>query len=249
MVWVLAFDTETACARGYIEMALFSVLVTFSLVVIFVMLLGDKMRAFDVITLRAALLVAVATILSQALPQDVLAQTENSAASLQTTKVPAGTIIELEFIETLSSATSKTGQTFALRLREPITIDGQPVVPAGTMGGGEVIDASRSGMGGRSGKLILSGRYLEFQGQRVRIRGLQSISAGKDRSRTVVNATILVPQVGFLVGFIQGGETVVTSGTVATAQLATDLIVPTPAQSIQTEPPVILEPPSTNPKR
>jgi hypothetical protein len=69
-----------------------------------------------------------------------LAQTENSAASLQTTKVPAGTIIELEFIETLSSATSKTGQTFALRLREPITIDGQPVVPAGTMGGGEVIE-------------------------------------------------------------------------------------------------------------
>jgi hypothetical protein len=231
----------------FAALALFSVLVMLNLVVILIILLGGIMRTFEVNSIRAALLVAILIFFGPVLPQNVSAQ-ENTGATLESIKIPAGTTVQLEFVETMSSATSKTGQTFALRLREPIMIDGRPVVPAGTMGGGEVIDASRSGIGGRSGKLILSGRFIEFQGQRVRIRGLQSLLAGTDRSRTVVNATILVPQVGFLVGFIQGGDIVVPVGTAATAQLATDLIVSVPAQPIQTETPVNPEPSSTNPK-
>lgn len=228
-------------------LAVSSVRATLNLVVILIIRIGGIMRTFGINTIKAALLVAIFMFVGPVLPQNVSAQ-ENSAAALQSIKIPAGTTVQLEFVEMMSSATSKTGQTFALRLREPIMIDGHPVVPAGTMGGGEVIDASRSGMGGRSGKLILSGRFIEFQGQRVRIRGLQSLLAGTDRSRTVVNATILVPQVGFLVGFIQGGDIVVPIGTAATAQLATDLIVSAPAQPIQTETPVNPEPSSTSPK-
>jgi hypothetical protein len=207
------------------------------------------MRTVDVITLRSVLLAAVLVFSFQALPQSLAAQSVSHAPSLQTTRIPAGTIVELEFVEILSSKTSKMGQTFSLRLREPIVIDGQTVVPAGAMGGGEVIDASRAGIGGRSGKLIVSGRFLDFQGQRARIRGLQSVLAGKDRSRTAVNTAILVPYVGFLGTFVQGGEIEIPVGTGATAQLAADFVVSTSAQSIPTETPILVDPSSTTPKR
>jgi hypothetical protein len=185
---------------------------------------------------------------NQALPSTAMAQEVSVAAQVQTVRVPAGTAVELEFVDTLNSKTNTTGQLFAVRLREPIVVDGQIVVPAGAIGGGEVIDASRAGMGGRAGKLILSGRFLEVQGQRVRIRGLQSVLAGQDRSRTAVNTALLVPYVGFLGGFIQGGEIEVSSGTAARAFLATDFILSPPIQSTQPEVTTPPAPPSTNPE-
>jgi hypothetical protein len=192
---------------------------------------------FHNFALRALIFGAVLASAIQALPSPALAQEVNGTVGPKTVRVSSGAVVELEFAETLSSKANTTGQLFALRLREPIVVDGQIVVPAGMMGGGEVIDASRAGMGGRSGKLILSGRFLEIQGQRVRIRGLQSVLAGEDRSRTAVNTAILVPYVGFLGGFIQGGDIEVSSGTAARASLAMDLVVLVPIQTTPSETP------------
>ena len=139
-------------------------------------------------------------------------------------RVPAGTVIAVELAEPLSSRTSQTGQTFALRLAEPIIINDEIAVPAGAVGGGEVIDAHRSGMGGREGKLIVSGRYIEVNGQRVRIRGMQILMAGEDLSRDAVTVS-LIPYVGIIGGFVQGGEVELPVGTRAQARLAVDIEV------------------------
>jgi hypothetical protein len=167
-------------------------------------------------------------------PAPLLAQETSIEVLPKTHRVPAGTVIELEFSQTLSSKSNTTGQLFPLRLREPIMIDGQIVVPVGAIGGGEVLDASRAGMGGKSGKLIVSGRFVEVQGQRVRIRGLQGVLAGTDNSRAATTI-VLIPYVGILGGFIQGGDVEIASGTAARAQLAADLVVTVPMQSTQTE--------------
>lgn len=140
--------------------------------------------------------------------------------------IPGGTEIVVEFADAQSSRTSQTGALVTLRLAEPIVIDGRTIVPAGALGGGEVIDAARSGMGGRQGKLIISGRFVEVNGQRVRIRGLRVFAAGEDNSREAVNTMILVPYVGFMGGFIQGGETEIPAGSRAEARIAVDVIVP-----------------------
>ncbi len=142
--------------------------------------------------------------------------------------IPAGTTILVEFTETLSSRTTQTGQLVGLRLVEPIVIDGRTIVEAGAVGGGEVIDAARSGIGGRSGKLIVSGRYIEIGGQRARIRGLQVVIAGDDNSREAVNTMILVPYVGWMGGFITGGEIEIPAGTRAQARFAANVVAPTP---------------------
>lgn len=149
------------------------------------------------------------------------------AAEIPTTiTIPAGTTIVVEFSETLSSATTLTGQLIGLRLRDPLVVDGRTIAEAGAIGGGEVIDAARSGMGGRSGKLIVSGRFMEIAGQRARIRGLQVVVAGEDNSREAVNTMMLVPYVGWMGGFIEGGEIEIPAGTRAEARLTTNLVIP-----------------------
>ena len=163
---------------------------------------------------------------SEPAPAAVEAPAAVTAEIPTTITIPAGTTIVVEFSETLSSATTLTGQLIGLRLRDPLVVDGRTIAEAGAIGGGEVIDAARSGMGGRSGKLIVSGRFMEIAGQRARIRGLQVVVAGEDNSREAVNTMMLVPYVGWMGGFIEGGEIEIPAGTRAEARLTTNLVIP-----------------------
>jgi hypothetical protein len=165
-------------------------------------------------------------------------------------RIPAGTVIQVEFVEVLTSYHARPGQTFALRLVEPIVLDGRTVVGAGAAGGGEVIDARQSGMGGRQGKLVVSGRFVELHGVRARIRGMAVLerSGGENRARDAVNASIAAGAVGGVAGsivglFIQGSEVVIPSGARATAKLAVDVDVPaTPPPSAAPNAEPIAEP-------
>lgn len=156
---------------------------------------------------------------------ETLAPPATSATSI---RIPAGTIVQVELTEPLSSETSMQTQLFGLRLVEPIVIDGREIVPAGAIGGGEVIDAHPSAFGGRQGRLIISGRFIEIGGQRARIRAMQVTAAGQDRSDTAIVVGALVGAPAFL---IQGGEVQMPAGTRAVARLAADVDVPleTPA--------------------
>lgn len=142
-------------------------------------------------------------------------------------RIPAGTIIEVELTETLSSQTSRQEQVFGLRTVEPIIIDGAVIVPAGAAGGGEVIDAAPSAFGGRQGRLILSGRYIEIDGKRARIRGMQITATGKDRAGAAV-AVSFIPYAGVASIFVQGGKVEIPAGARGLARLAEDVEAPAP---------------------
>lgn len=146
------------------------------------------------------------------------------AAAPATIRIPAGTPVQVEITEALSSESSLPQQLFALRLAEPIVLtDGRVLVPAGVIGGGEVVDAHPSAFGGRQGRLILSGRFLEIGGQRVRIRSMQLNVAGEDRGGATMAAAIVV---GVPAMLIQGNEVRIPVGTRATARLAVDVDIP-----------------------
>lgn len=143
-------------------------------------------------------------------------------------RIPAGTIVQVELTEALSSQTSQQEQLFGLRLAEPIIIDGREIVAAGALGGGEVIDAHPRAFGGRQGRLILSGRFVEIGGQPVRVRGMQMTTAGSDRALGSLWAG----------GFVQGGAVEIPAGARATAILAADVDVPIDANTAAPAPPV-----------
>jgi hypothetical protein len=150
---------------------------------------------------------------------------EQAVAAPAFIRIPAGTVVEVELTEALSSRTSQQEQVFGLRLREPIVVDGREVVAAGAAGGGEVIDAHASAFGGRQGRLIISGRYIEINGQRARIRGMQITAAGEDRGNTALAVT-MIPYAGIAGIFVHGGEVDIPVGARGTARLAADIDVP-----------------------
>lgn len=153
-------------------------------------------------------------------------------------RIPAGTAVIIELTETMRSTSAQQGALFGLRLAEPIALNDAVIVPAGAVGGGEVIDARPAGGGGRQGRLILSSRYLEINGERVRIRAMQFMAAGEDRAADaagVAAAGAIVWPLAFAGFLVRGGEVEIPAGTRGTARLAADLDVPvaaaTPAPS------------------
>ena len=56
--------------------------------------------------------------------------------------IPARTSLELEIVDRVSSKANRAGDRFAIRLAEPLLVDGQILIPAGTAGVGEVIHSA-----------------------------------------------------------------------------------------------------------
>ena len=147
------------------------------------------------------------------------------AAAPRSGVLPAGSRVILEVASPVGSAISKRGDMFDIRLAEPIVIDGRVVAPAGTPGQGQVVDAGKSGIGGKPGKLVLAARYLDLGGRRVALRAMKLGWAGDDRSAEVL-VTSMIPFVGVAGIFIHGGEIDVAPGTKAVAKLGEDLTAP-----------------------
>jgi hypothetical protein len=170
--------------------------------------------------LIAAFLIALAAPGEAALAQ----QPTRTAAARRCCRVPAGTVMMVELAEPVSTKTHKTGDTFAIRLAEPVVVGGQIVLQAGATGVGEVTDASKPGFGGKAAKLVLSARSITGPGgNALPLKGLQLSGVGKGHATA---ATALgLGGIGFaplgVVGIaLHGGDVAIPAGTQATAKLA-----------------------------
>jgi hypothetical protein len=131
--------------------------------------------------------------------------------------VPAGAVVDLVLEQRLGSETSKRGDRFPIRLAESVKVNGVVVLPAGLQGEGEVIHAERKKMGGKPGEMLLAARFLTKDGVRIPLKALKMGSAGDNPINTIVAASMVI---GPFAMFIQGGEVVIPSGTLAHAKLA-----------------------------
>jgi hypothetical protein len=153
-----------------------------------------------------------------------LAQQPTHTAAARCCRLASGAVVMVELAEPVSTKTHKRGDTFAIRLAEPVAASGQLVLKAGATGVGEVIEASKPGMGGKAAKLVLAARFLTApNGAELPLQGLQLAAAGKGHA---TEATALgIGGIGFMplgfVGFaIHGGHVTFPAGTQATAKLA-----------------------------
>jgi len=67
--------------------------------------------------------------------------------------VAAGTLVRIEMLQTVSSATNKKGDTFGFSVVDNVMAGDRVAIPAGTRGTGEVLDARRAHMAGEDGAL------------------------------------------------------------------------------------------------
>jgi hypothetical protein len=190
-----------------------------------VFLAGAALACVQAVSLLAA--EPVQDPLHPAAPRETSQRMVAGADPCQGCLIPALTPVKLELMATLGSKISKSGDIFEIRLAEPIIIEGQAVVPAGTTGLGEVVHAKKSGGGGAAGELILAARYLDFNGQRLRLRSMNFSQNGQPKINTVntiavASAASPLP-IGMLGFLISGGQVVVQQGTIATAKTAEPL--------------------------
>lgn len=151
----------------------------------------------------------------------------NSEPATVCCTIPALTVVQIEILSTVNSQANKIGEKFAIRLVEPIVVDGKVIVPAGTTGSGDVVHAAKSRFGGRPGELIIAVRYLDYRGQRIPLRSLRFASAtGNDKGGSAMAASIAGGAVGGVVSmFITGGEVNVPAGSVAEAKVAAATVI------------------------
>ncbi len=144
--------------------------------------------------------------------------------------VPALKPVDLEILAPLNSKTSKIGEMFPIKLSAPLMLGDRVIVPAGAKGEGEVIHAAKARAAGKPGELILAARYIDHEGQRVRLRSFSfgPSSTGKSHVDTAnaINVASAVAPIVPVVLFIVGGQVDVPAGTAAHAKLAEPLNVP-----------------------
>lgn len=140
--------------------------------------------------------------------------------------IPALTPVRIEVLAALGSKTSKSLDSFAIRLAEPIEQDGVVLAPAGTMGQGEVVHAKMAGGSGAPGELVLAARYLEIEGRRMTLRSMRYANSGESKINNVNTlntvAAATVPALSVVGFFMKGGEVDVPGGTIFEAKLAQD---------------------------
>ena len=143
--------------------------------------------------------------------------------------VPAGTPVRVELVAPISTKTQKSGDAFALRLAKPLVVNGQIVLPAGTPGVGEVVDASQPGYGSKAAKLVLAARSLTHGGVSIPLRSLQLNAVGKGASKEVDAAGVAgmaFAPLGLAALAMKGGQVTVPAGAQANAKLASDIFLP-----------------------
>lgn len=134
------------------------------------------------------------------------------------------TEVHLRLLVPVASNTHKHGDHFPLEVVDPVVVDGTTIIPAGAQGEGEVVHASKAGIGGRAGELILVSRFVKVGDHTIRLR---SFSAGNGQDR--VNLAFGVgAAVGLVAVFIQGKNIVLPAGTDVYAKVAADTPPPSP---------------------
>ncbi|KRD31784.1 hypothetical protein ASE35_12440 [Lysobacter sp. Root916] len=166
----------------------------------------------------------------------------NVSAPAPCCRLAAGSAVELQLGESLSSARHKRGDRFALRLSQPLTVDGAEPILAGTPAVGEVVHGARSRGGGHPGELLIAGRYLEFNGRQIPLRGLSVGQSGRDQINGAMGASLLI---GPFAMFVRGREIEIPADTALRAKLAQELELTVAGTTAATAPALPVSPSPT----
>ena len=138
------------------------------------------------------------------------------------------TDVLLRLNDTLNSRNHRMGDTFPLTVVQDVTVDGHVVIPAGTRAVGQVTWRTGRGGFGKSGKLEITMRYVELDGQRIPVSGFFR-QEGEGNTAATVGAVVAAGIVGGLI--VRGRSAVIPEGREFTARTVDPIPVLLPATS------------------
>jgi hypothetical protein len=134
---------------------------------------------------------------------------DSSAASAQPAPQPivirAGKILSVTVDQSISSKTANNGDHFDASLAEPVTVDGQEVLPAGTRLTGIVTDARSAGRINGHAELGIALESIRFEGQTYRLHTSSVAESSKGRGKRTAIGGGGGAAFGAIVGAIAGG--------------------------------------------
>ena len=168
---------------------------------------------------------ACALALVFAMPTALAAQAPIVATSapVGTTMLRAGTAVPIRLLKGLTTEGKhlRAGDRFDIEVAEPVTLNGQTIIPVGSHGIGEVTSVRNKGMWGKSGNIEARLLYVRVGDRQVRITGTFN-DKGVTGTGAVVGALVLIPVAGF---FMTGTSARIASGAQVTAYLDEDVPV------------------------
>jgi len=146
--------------------------------------------------------------------------------------IPAGTLVSIRFLSTLSSKSNKTGETFNFQISENVFLDNKLIIPVNSEGVGEITKAKKATLLSRPGKLemefkslsaldgtslsLILGEEAEEENKRLYV----AIGAG------ILGLIILSSPVGLVFGALVPGKNVkIEEGTEMFLQVESDTSV------------------------
>jgi hypothetical protein len=154
---------------------------------------------------------------------EVTPATEASVAPGTMVTVPALTVLFVRIDEELSSKKNKNGDRFRIVIAADVRVGGAVVIPAGSVGEGEVIHAAGSGMAGKPGEILIAARFVRVGNLEVRLRSLSLGAHGLDHTNEAITAMYVVGPLGY---FVVGGAKVIPRGAVSSAKIAEEIQLP-----------------------
>jgi len=119
--------------------------------------------------------------------------------------LPAGTVLTVRTSQGLSSKDSQTGQTFIATLAQPVSVKGQPALPAGSTVSGTVVNAKAKGKIKGEAQLDLALTSISVGHHTYEIQTAVLSSTEKGKGKRTAATTGGGAAGGALIGGIAGG--------------------------------------------
>lgn len=119
--------------------------------------------------------------------------------------VPAGTSLTVRLQQGLSSKDSQEGQTFLATIAQPVSVNGETAIPAGSTASGTVISAKKKGKIKGEGQLSIALTSITVRGRTHAIHTSTFDSTAKGKGKRTAATTGGGAAGGALIGGIAGG--------------------------------------------
>ena len=154
-----------------------------------------------------------------------LVDAKSSAVERRAVKIPAGTVINVEVANPISSANVSKGSSITFLVSRRVVVDGTLAVDHGATVNGRIVRRKRPGLWGRGGSLEFAlEEVVAVDGTRVPIQLSRGVKGGNHTSAVaagaIITGAIVFPYtapIGLIWGFKKGDEAVIEAGTHLTA--------------------------------
>ncbi len=123
----------------------------------------------------------------------------------QKVSIPSGTALAVRLVDPIDSEKNQVGDTFHATLNNPLTIDGQVVVPSGSDVTGHLADVKSAGKFAGQSLVVLQLDSLSSGGQTYNIQTDQYKKQGSSRGKNTAEKVGAGAGIGALIGALAGG--------------------------------------------